>query len=198
MTKTEATTGIADRISRFKHDLGSSSVPLVVQKHITYGNCHILSEDQYFELKARVAERFSLHPSEVLVVGSGKLGFSIAPSKRYRPFSDTSDIDVALVSASLFDRYWMDVFTFKAERNFWPKENAFNAYLVKGWIRPDMLPPAQRFKQAKDWWDFFGQLTKELNTDYKITAGLYRAWPFLESYQSVCVTQCHSALIGNQ
>lgn len=185
---------IDDKIARFKRDLGLLSVPMMVQKHITYGACHVLSDEQYFELKARVAEQFSLHPSEVLVVGSGKLGFSIAPMQRYRHFSDTSDIDVALVSSQLFDSCWMDVFQFKIERNYWQKEADFNSYLVRGWIRPDMLPPARRFQRAKEWWAFFGDLSKDLKTNFRIRAGLYRAWPFLERYQSVCVGQCQSEL----
>jgi len=183
---------VEEKIARFKRDLGIVPVATMVQKHITYGGCHILSDDQYFDLKVAVAEKFDLHPSEVLIVGSGKLGFSIAPTKRYRPFSDTSDIDVALVSAQLFDNFWADVFQFKAERNFWRKESAFNDYLVRGWIRPDMLPPAQRFRRAKEWWDFFSELSRKLKINLKIRAGLYRAWPFLERYQSVCVGQCQS------
>jgi hypothetical protein len=183
---------IEEKIARFKRDLSGVTVPLMVQKHITYGGCHVLTDDQYFDLKARVAEKFDLHPSEVLVVGSGKLGFSIAPTKRYRHFSDTSDIDVALVSSRLFDACWADVFAFKVERNFWRRESEFNSYLVRGWIRPDMLPPARRFKRAGDWWAFFSALSKDLKTNYRIRAGLYRAWPFLEQYQSVCVAQCQS------
>src|SRR5688572_3682876 len=108
---------VGPRIDRFKSDLGTLSIPLMVQKHITFGSCYILDEERYFELKARIADRFSLHPSEVIIVGSGKLGFSIAPHQRWKHFGDRSDIDVAVVSSSLFDLYWMQVFRFKAERN---------------------------------------------------------------------------------
>jgi hypothetical protein len=45
---------------------------------------------RYYSLKAAVAEQFQIHPNEIIVVGSAKLGFSIAPTKRYRAFGETS------------------------------------------------------------------------------------------------------------
>ena len=61
----------------------------------------MLSQDKYFDLRSEVAGHFGLHPDEVLIVGSTKLGFRVAPSKQYRLFSDESDIDVVLVSSTL-------------------------------------------------------------------------------------------------
>ena len=71
-----------------------------------------------------------------------------------------------------------------------PEEPNFNSYLARGWIRPDLLPPARRFSAAKDWWDFFRELTKTVHSDYKISGALYREWYFLERYQGICVTRC--------
>ncbi len=70
---------IQKRIDRFKSDLSKMHVPAVVRKYITFGDCYILDSDKYFDLKAEVAEHFDVHTSEVLIVGSAKLGFSIAP-----------------------------------------------------------------------------------------------------------------------
>jgi hypothetical protein len=87
---------ITARIEAFNDDLAHLTDSLMVQKHITYGDCYVLDQDDYFELKSEVSDRFSVHPSEVIVVGSGKLGFSISPLKRYRRFGDESDIDLAI------------------------------------------------------------------------------------------------------
>ncbi len=87
-------------------------VATLVQKHITYGSCYILDSSTYFQLKSHVASKFGVHPNEVLVVGSGKLGFSIVHEKRYRPFGDSPDIDVTIISPDLFDKVWIEVFDY--------------------------------------------------------------------------------------
>jgi hypothetical protein len=90
---------IEERIKDFRADLPQHDVADLVRRHITSGDCFTLSPNLYYELKARIAENFGIHPTEVVVVGSAELGFSIAPDKRYRQFGETSDIDVALCSA---------------------------------------------------------------------------------------------------
>lgn len=125
------------------------------------------------------------------MVGSGKLGFSIVNSKRYRPFSDTSDIDVAIISPILFDAIWHNVYDYSFSGGYWPEEKAFKEYLFRGWIRPDKLPPSHKFALCKDWWDFFRSITSTGRYGpYKISAGLYRNWHFLETYLSVCINEC--------
>lgn len=182
---------VARRIGEFRRDMIARNTEAIVRRYITFGSCYVLAESQYFELKQVVASEFSVHPSEVLVVGSAKLGFSIAAGKRFRPFCDTSDIDVAVISAPAFDSIWQAVFEFKCAKGYWEKEKLFNAYLARGWIRPDMLPPASRFSQCQRWWEFFRGLSSSRRFgDVKISAGLYRNWRFLEAYQSVAVSEC--------
>lgn len=188
---------IPERIQRFRSDLCCLTIDEVVQKHITYGASYALNQDQYFELKAVVARKFGLHHSEVLLVGSGKLGFSIVDGKRYRHFGDLSDLDLAIISPVLFDATWLDAFDFWRGKNFWPEFEAFKDYLFRGWLRPDKLPPQTTFKRSWDWWEFFRELTvSQRFGPYRIRAGLYRSWHFLETYQTTCVAQCRDAEVS--
>lgn len=170
----------------------------IVRKYITFGECFIFENEKYFILKSLVSDHFEIHPSEVLLVGSGKLGFSIAPGKRYNHFGDQSDIDIAIVSPILFDKIWQQVFEYRDQVSyFWPTndEIAFKDYLFTGWIRPDKLPPARNFRIRKDWWDFFLSITaKGEFGPYNIRAGLYKSWYYLERYQCICVKQCANEL----
>ena len=185
---------IQERIDRFRGDLLQFSVPIMVQKYITYGDCFALDQTKYFDLKAEISDEFEIHPSQVLMVGSGKLGFSIVSGKRYRPFGDTSDIDIAIVCPLLFDKIWLDVFNYQQDGSYWPEFNIFCKYLFKGWIRPDKLPPAQMFEFSRHWWEFFRGITSSSRYgSYQIRAGLYKSWYYLESYQSQCVIECKNA-----
>ena len=182
---------ILSRMDRFKDDLNSLADSMMVQKYITYGDCHILSDDTYFKLKSEIANKFGIHPTEVVIVGSGKLGFSIAPNKRFLPFGDNSDIDIAIISPTLFDRIWIDVFDYWKEISYWPGEREFREYLFRGWIRPDKLPPANRFEWRRVWWDFFRELGGlGIYGPYKLRAGIYKSWHFLESYQVTSIKGC--------
>ena len=168
-----------------------------MRKHIICGESCVLSEKKYFDLRSEIAEHFKLDLKEVLVVGSAKLGFSIAPSKLYRPFRDGSDIDVVIVSSRLFDEIWEAVFSYSLEGGDWPAYKTFIEYLFQGWIRPDKLPRSDIFETGKDWWNFFQGVTNSgVYGNYKIAGALYKSCFFLEHYQKSCVQACIDDLEG--
>ncbi len=182
---------VEKKLNQFKKDLNDMTPIQVVRKHIIFGECCELSQHQYFELRSEVADNFGLHSNEVLVVGSAKLGFSVAPYKRYRKFCDESDIDVAIISPTLFDQIWQDVFNYRYEGPFWPEYNKFVHFLFRGWIRPDMLPWSPMFRLSKKWWNFFQSVTHSGKYgDYKIRGGLYRSYFYLENYQKISIQKC--------
>ena len=178
---------IQHRIVAFKEDLEKLSDKVMVQKHISFGESYILSSNQYFELKQDVSEQFRTHSSQIVLVGSAKLGFSIAPDKKYRPFGEDSDLDVAIISEVLFDSLWAEAFEFWTYRRPWTLQNSFKNYLFRGWLRPDCLPSEESQNQ---WFEFFRELTgSEKYGRYKISAGVYKSWRFFESYQQIAVAQ---------
>jgi predicted nucleotidyltransferase len=184
---------IDQRVQLFRADLKLLAVRDIVNKHVLTGTCCMLADDQYVELRGVVAEKFGLQTAEVIVVGSSKLGFSISPAKRYRHFGEESDIDVAIVSDRLFSEIWQDVHQFHENGGYWDI-GPFRKYLFQGWIRPDKLPPVHTFAQAKEWWKFFKEVTQTNRFGpYKVKAGLYKSWYYLEAYQTKSVTACIEA-----
>jgi len=79
---------VEKHIISFKEDLNNLTSSEVVQKRIIFGDCVIINSGAYHQLRAKVSAKFGIHANEVVVVGSAKLGFSIAPQKRYQPFGD--------------------------------------------------------------------------------------------------------------
>lgn len=162
----------------------------VVQRYITSGNCLMLPEAQYTELKQHVSSQFLIHHSNILVVGSAKLGFSIAPQKRWKRFNDQSDVDVAIVSQELYLSVWREVSSLVEADPLisWDREKSFLKYMLRGWIRPDLLPRSPALPRADEWFEYFRSLTASgVCGNYKISAGLYYDIHFLESYQSRAV-----------
>jgi hypothetical protein len=167
----------------------------IVQRFVTIGDPFILSVSEHVELKHRIASQFGIHHSNILVVGSGKLGFSIAPKKRWRVFGETSDIDVAIVSHDLYELVWREISSLliKDPLIYWPKKVKYAEFQLHGWMRPDLLPNSPALPLADDWFEFFRELTSEgCCGPYKISAGLYYDIHFLEQYQSRAVDLCMS------
>jgi predicted nucleotidyltransferase len=179
---------IDDRVRKFKKVLeGQEQEEVVVQKYILHGTPYVFkdNEDKYFDLKREIAANFSEHYSNIHMVGSAKLGFSIAPNKLWNPFTIDSDIDIVIVSTKMFEDLWKDVHEFninlisrteKEDRNY----KRFLEYFFKGWLRPDLLPFSYSVKT--DWFDFFTSISYKKYDPQKITGALYHSFNFFEKY----------------
>lgn len=185
------------RLEAFKGVVVANDALAVVRRHVVTGDGFLLSDSDNYQLCAAVASRFDVHLTQVFVVGSAKLGFSIAPGKRFRLFGETSDIDITLVSKRLFDKVWKAVFRFRHEGGYWDKQREFSEFLFRGWMRPDLLPPESSFEFCREWWEFFRGLTSSGEYGpYKLRAALYRDWEFFEAYHAKAVRQCAEAVTG--
>lgn len=180
-------------INDFQNDLTALNSLQMVRKYVFNGASHVLSDPEYYELREEVCDHFDIEFNDVLLVGSGKLGFSIKPDRRYGEFNDDSDIDIAVVSTPLFQKVWKEAYLYKKSGAYWPKCNQFFNFLSEGWMRPDKLPSSKYFEFTGKWWNFFNHLTStEKYGPYKIRAGLYHSWFFLQEYQKICIEECIS------
>ncbi|TAY90229.1 hypothetical protein [Rhizobium leguminosarum] len=193
-------------IEGFKTDLLSLSSHEIYAKYIEIDQCRGFETLNDGTLRQIVADHFGISLAEVIIVGSAKLGFTLRPKRardsdeedrpRFSPFSDRSDVDVAIVSPTVFDAVWEQTFTFwhssgYLQGNYWPKGGDFRQYIFRGWMRPDMLPSEGTFTYKNHWFDFFRSLTNlRAAGDFKISAGLYRNMHFLEHYQHIAIDDC--------
>lgn len=69
---------------------------------------HIFGDDWalFRNWKTTAAALLGVDPCDVCLVGSAAVGHSLNPHKGFRPFSEASDIDVAVVSGIHFDSAW--------------------------------------------------------------------------------------------
>ena len=164
----------------------------IVQKYLCNGYSPILDEETIFLIKYKIASEFDIHPNEIFLTGSAQLGFSIAPKnialhKKFIEFNCSSDIDIAIISNNLFERYWSELLDFNIHTESRTEEDQkiyykFLEYLFRGWIRPDKFP--FKFEGKNDWFDFFRALTIEFNKigNHKIAAGIYKSFDTFELY----------------
>lgn len=167
----------------------------MVQEHVLHGGCFAVSEATHFQIKNRVAQEFDLEVvTDVFIVGSSKLGFSIAPRKRWRVFGDSSDVDVAIINHNLYQTVWHEVNEYRQSGADWPHQHDFEKYLARGWIRPDKLPMSPVFAFSNRWWDFFRSIqAQRVAGPYKVAAAIYHDVEFLVNYQMQAVSACRDS-----
>jgi predicted nucleotidyltransferase len=181
-------TNMDTRIEKFKAILeGDEHEEVIVQKYIVHGIPYVFkdNEDKYFDLKREIAANFSEHYNNIHMVGSAKLGFSIAPSKLWKTFDIESDIDIVIVSSKLFEDLWKSTHQFNIDltsRNEQEERNyrRFIDYFFKGWIRPDLFP--FEYPTKTNWFNFFKSISYEKYGPQKITGALYHSFNFFEKY----------------
>lgn len=148
-----------------------------------------------FEILREVSSFFNTPFSSVYVAGSAQLGYSYVKGREF--ISGESDLDVAVINPALFRTYFELVH--QDTRNFtnltrFPRgpggidnSERFRAYLLKGVIRPDLLPYC---KARTKWFEFFGDLsTKYASAFKKISAGIYFSEYFFKAKQLSVITK---------
>lgn len=190
-------------LNEFQNDCMKLPHDVVVQKYLIDGSAfffdHIICIlDEEFLFKKDLADSLNLHIRDIVIVGSAKLGFSIKPEQgagseslyRYKQFDEDSkidvtkkksDIDVAIISNELFDSQLLKLYKYTdAYRNRYKVRNfcKYSNYLLKGWIRPDMMPDGYTIS------DEIARVMKKFSTKYnrKISFGIYKSWHYFEQY----------------
>jgi predicted nucleotidyltransferase len=160
----------------------------IVDKFIKFGQVHFFVEkyNMEFEMKRRIMKKFNILISDIYIVGSAKLGFSLAPKKEYQEMNEESDIDIALISEQLFNIHWKEIakLNIKQTPRTEDEDKAYNSfidYLACGWIRPDLFPVEYAMKN--EWFDFFNTLSSSL-TKRKISAGIFKDDFFFKLYNN--------------
>jgi hypothetical protein len=179
-----------EQIVNFKADLSNLDTLAILNKYVYANQCACLIPAQHDSLKTRISGKFGIEANNIVVVGSSKTGFSIAPEKRYAPFGDSSDIDIAIISSDLYVKVWYELFDYQRSGAHWESKECEH-YCFRGWIRPDKLPRSNTYPFSKAWWEFFQSLTSSNQYGpYDIRAGLYHSKHFFEAYQRICIDQC--------
>lgn len=151
----------------------------------------------YEDLRGWLASQLRVHSKEVTLIGSARIGYSLAPPPEFgRPFSDRSDLDLSVVSGDLFGRVAETFEAFAAdyrsgavmprtarERELWDENLAFGARNIpKGFFDPDKVPSFERHPLAQQVSQAMWSLLKKLDATpgapkvRKASARVYRDW----------------------
>lgn len=101
------------------------------------------SPQKFADFRSEIAGAVSSTTMSVIVVGSGRFGYSLSPDQPFRLYRSGSDIDLALVDEKLFDEIWHLLLEGAYPRyDRWKIESWLNAVrddVYTGWFYPGTL-----------------------------------------------------------
>lgn len=193
----------APTIEEFRASLvGADAGDIVDAYLLSDGALHVSHDDiDYICRSIAASYGVDIEDTRIFVTGSAKLGFSISEKRkkgskshrpRYRLFSATSDIDVAVISAPIFDMIWQELSKhFNSAVSFPPNTEKLGDYLACGWLRPDHFPKHVRLSRCDTWADTFRRLSANSRfRTRRVTGGAFNSREHLRQYLSRAVREC--------
>lgn len=151
------------------------------------------------DFKMLVSDALDIGFNNVVMVGSGKIGFSLSPEKFLKPFTDEgdnkSDIDIAIISPQLFDCFWR---LFRASYNVTNKKyyGYISRGIYRGYISDTDLMNIDGCRVA--WMELSNKATKNLQRSmyfkHEVHYRIYRDWKDLEEYHIQAIEQLKGEL----
>jgi hypothetical protein len=203
-------------VEHFKQECIENEPYIIVQKYLIDGASFFfdtIQKDKEFEFKKDISDSLNVHIRDIVIIGSGKLGFSIKPDSEspflhsFKKFDhdfeidaekEKSDLDIAIVSGSLFDKQLIELYKHTGgysnkTYNSSYKKADFANYILKGWLRPDKVPndysiTSEVVKVQEDYKAKFGR---------KVNIGIYKSWYFFENYHQNNIKRIKLNLIAN-
>lgn len=181
----------------------------IFQKHVVDGGSFFFQEvlnqpNLEYELRHDLADSLNISINDVVIIGSGKLGFSLKTPKfdkfdsRYEKTGnvrDRSDLDIAIVNRRLYDVSVEQIFQLSKhydkewmqhhwQMNSYYRERSdlfgrYARYLARGWLRPDLVPTV--FYDQCPWRNVSEDWRKRLHKR-TISLGFYSDWHYLKWY----------------
>lgn len=190
-------------LDEFKALLNDGNFEKIADDVILAGGVQNFSQPQMDTVVTALAAKFGIERETVTIkiVGSGKLGFSLLEKwdrgtgemlPQFRSFSAISDIDVAVVSPTLFGLIWDELSKHADLTARMPWDSGkLGDYMVHGWLRPDHFPKNVRLRRCDDWWDVFHTLSANRAFGFrKIRGALYHSQDQLRRYQIRGLREC--------
>lgn len=168
--------------------------------YLRFSPSEVVDRMDYF--KEIVSTKLNINFHNVQIVGSAKVGYSLSPEKLFTPFHDerpdkpSSDIDIAIISERLYQKFWNELRHVKKIRYMQAYYNHLTESIFRGYINEKDLLKVQELRI--EWEELTNpinvMLQDELGFVHPITYRVYRSWDDLEEYQIIGISKARRSL----
>jgi hypothetical protein len=162
----------------------------VVETHLISGLPYVFrnNEAAYKDFTATLAAQLRTPATDIGIIGSARIGFSLDPDKFGVSFSAASDVDSVIVNAEMFDKAWFELYGLGSRLyslDQWV-QSAFHTHRTNnvfyGFIEPNRLPGIVGI--AMHWFRTLKGLGRIREvSDHKVNGRLYRTWDHVKAHQ---------------
>lgn len=176
-------------LDRFKTELLKEEISWVASKWILDRPPEIFCDDvhEYIYWKELLSAKIGVDSRAISFTGSSCTGFSLNPSKDFRYFNDSSDIDVAIISQYYFDISWHFLRNLGSERHSFTPTQKFsikehvNRLIYWGTIATDKIISILPFGSV--WVRALDEMAKVTPTEGReINVRIYKDFESLRAY----------------
>ncbi len=174
----------------------------IARRLFLYDFSYVFSNDQDrgFIILDAIREHFDVSFSSIKIVGSAQLGYSYTSKRDFSP--GESDLDIAIISPNLFQKYselvfqmtdrYYDLSKFPRDKDSRSMAKSFREYLSSGYFRPDMMPQSP---EKSSWFGFFNRLSSQHTVLFNnINAGIHLSECFFEVRNTSVIREHRKAL----
>ena len=192
---------------KLETDLRSLSPYDFYIKHIVKSNNWYFSDylgitsdrivDQMDLFKEIVSTGLHINFHSVQIVGSAKTGYSLSPNKVLNPFHDenadtpASDIDIAIVSETLYNKFWAALRAVRGIQYMAYYYNHLTASIFRGYINDKDLVHIKG--PDEEWRELIRPINMSLQDRlgfvHPTTYRIYRSWDDLQEYQIIGISK---------
>lgn len=163
----------------------------------------ILPGITYEKFKSFIAQKVNVASHDIALGGSSKFGFSLNPDERqnklFRPFNDTSDLDLVIVAPKLFSETWSALKNAFYNDYYWVM-NTHSKHIFRGFIFLDdkrdyktiYLRQTQKFMRSVS-----ADLVAELGISRELKYRIYASWDDVHVYHASGIQTIKKALIND-
>lgn len=180
-------------MDEFIENLKSQSTPWLYRKYLLGHDIWYFREylnkpnhaSIYDDMKIFMSGSLGIHVNNIAIVGSAKLGFSISPveGKKFAPFSEESDLDIAIVSPEIFRKSW-DAFIDLSRRGHLNSYQFITSNIFKRFVM--LKKPDSRSDFFREWSGRVDPCKRDLQTQFsikhEINYRIYESWEAVELY----------------
>lgn len=187
-----------------KESISKLSPSAFVSKWIFEAVPHVFAgnSDLYIDWKHKLGDLISVDPRAITIVGTAAIGTSFNPSKNFKPFDKSSDIDVAIISQHHFDVVWRWLRTLGSKyHGLSPAgrgavDDHRKGYLFKGVIATDRI--LEYTPLAEVWVSALAEMSNiEPTRGREINARLYADYDALRAYHADNVRNLTRKILEN-
>jgi hypothetical protein len=152
----------------------------------------------YHELKCEIANKLNTSPNSVAIVGSGKFGFSMNPTKPelLKSFHDKSDLDIVIACPQTFENIWLNLrrayYSNQSDVQRSHSKDVFSKFIVvndKLEYNSDHVKPIIKLLE-----EMKKELKKKFRIKQTINYRIYANWSDVEDYHEFGIGHLQRAL----